>query len=184
MYSLDTQKLVHFCQYTKTLSEIKLLTTDFVSSATRKWIVHLLITSKLTNQRSPSWYLQSVLMPYFCHLRRILKSHKTVIHVNLCIALLAANVLLLIGSASTENEVSSHTKTEYEHYGTFNDKKNERVTPQMQLEIFYVLHPCQILNLFFFESYAIRHSCRRKFFNVVSLSGLLMDLRFYALFSS
>lgn len=40
-----------------------------------------------------------------CVLWRILKSHKTVIHVNLCIALLAANVLLLIGSASTENEV-------------------------------------------------------------------------------
>lgn len=37
---------------------------------------------------------------------RILKSHKTVIHVNLCIALLAANVLLLIGAVSTEYEVT------------------------------------------------------------------------------
>ena len=38
-------------------------------------------------------------------LPRILKSPKTVIHVNLCSALLIANILLLIGSAATKYKV-------------------------------------------------------------------------------
>jgi len=48
--------------------------------------------------------LLGILITLIVHfvLWRILKSPKTVIHVNLCVALLTANILLLIGSASVE----------------------------------------------------------------------------------
>ncbi|KAL9989371.1 hypothetical protein ACROYT_G003913 [Oculina patagonica] len=47
---------------------------------------------------------------------RILKSPKTVIHINLCIALLTANVLLLIGSASTKYKVLCTVISSLLHY--------------------------------------------------------------------
>ena len=46
-------------------------------------------------------------------LRRILKSPKTVIHVNLCVALLTGNILLLIGSVSTEYKVPESSAIHY-----------------------------------------------------------------------
>ena len=46
-------------------------------------------------------------------LRRILKSPKTVIHVNLCVALLTGNILLLIGAASTEYKVPESSAIHY-----------------------------------------------------------------------
>ncbi|KAJ7360286.1 Adhesion G protein-coupled receptor L3 [Desmophyllum pertusum] len=62
--------------------------------------------------------LLGILITLIIHfvLWRILKSPKTVIHVNLCIALMAANVLLLIGSASTEYKVLCTVISSLLHY--------------------------------------------------------------------